>query len=51
MSPEAISSRSHAPARAADGSGAILRRGAAMSVSPQLRPFGAYADPSQRAEL
>ncbi len=50
MSHFAILSRSDATARAKEGSGAILRRGAAMSVSPSSGRL-AHTERSQCAEL
>jgi hypothetical protein len=40
MSPSPIPSRSAVTARAKEGSGAILRRGGALSISPQLQLLG-----------
>ena len=41
MSRSTLASRSAVRARAQEAQGAILRRGAAMSVSPQVPLFGA----------
>jgi len=51
VSQDAMSRRVAATGSAQDGAGAILRRGAALSVSPQRPSFGDHGDRSQCIEL